>query len=468
MVIIFKFRHTYVRYLINFLKGYFQNVLKYSRIIPSVLKIMKKESNMGNQNFSHSLDDVKVKEIIIDICNKVKEYYIFPEIADKISDFLSKKLDKGSYQDFASPELLEKAISNDLFEVSNDLHFYFEYDPTMAQKLLQKRDEDWEDEDIDCQELILGQYDNYHIVKAERLPGNIGYIKLNDFQPAECAGDIIVGALQFLANTYALIFDIRNNGGGYPSMIQLIISYLVEPTSKLINSFYERKKNKYSQSWTLPYVPGKRFPDKPVYILTSRRTASGAEEFAYNLKMMERAIIVGETTRGAAHPVDNFPISDSFVISLPIGRAINPISNDNWEGKGVTPHHQIPQEEALEKAHFLALQDLLDRESDQEVKKLLEFEYEYCEAKYSGIKIDIDALKDYQGEYERSSILIQNNQAFYERANLKHPLITKDNKIFFANESLKLWFEEENQEKLLVVHRRDLPNQMRFYKTKES
>lgn len=423
---------------------------------------------MGNKKFSYTLDDNKIKEIIIDICNKVKQYYIFPEIAEKLSDFLSKRLEKGSYQDFASPESLEKAISNDLLEISNDLHFYFEYNPTLAQKLLQKSDDDWEDwQDVDCQELILGKYDNYHIVKAERLPGNIGYIKLNDFQPAECAGDIIVGALQFLTNTYALIFDIRNNGGGYPSMIQLIISYLVEPTSKLINSFYERKKDKYSQSWTLPYVPGKRFPDKPVYILTSQRTASGAEEFVYNLKMMERAIIVGETTRGAAHPVADFPISDLFVISLPIGRPINPISKDNWEGKGVTPHHQISQEKALEKAHFLALQDLIDKESDQQIKKLLEFEYEYCEAIYKGIKIDIDALKDYQGKYERNYIIIENNQLYYERANLKHPLITKDNKFFFANELLKLWFEIENQEKVLVMHRRDFPNQMRFYKTKE-
>jgi hypothetical protein len=424
---------------------------------------------MGNQKSSHSFDNSKIKEVVIDISNKVKEYYIFPEIADKISDLLLEKLQKGSYQDFVSPELLEKAISNDLIKVSNDLHFYFEYNPTMAQKLLQKSDEDQEDwQDVDCQELILGKYDNYHIVKAERLPGNIGYIRLNDFQPAECAGDVIVGALQFLANTYALIIDVRNNGGGYPSMIQLIISYLVEPTSKLINSFYERKKDKYSQSWTLPYVPGNRFPDKPVYILTSRRTASAAEEFVYNLKMMERGIIVGETTRGAAHPVDNFPISDLFVISLPIGRPINPISNDNWEGKGVPAHHQIPQEKALEKAHFLALQDLIEKESDKEIKKLLEFEYEYCEAKYNGIKIDIDALKDYQGRYEKSNIFIQNNQIFYERANLKHPLITKDNKIFFVNESLKLWFEIENKEKNLVVHRRDLPNLMRLYKTKEN
>ncbi|MFX0042641.1 MAG: S41 family peptidase [Candidatus Hodarchaeota archaeon] len=424
---------------------------------------------MINHNFNNSLDDNKIQEIIMDICNKVKEFYVFPEIADKISDFLANKLNKGFYRNITDPRLVEKEISNDLLEVSSDLHFYFEYNPILAQKLLQKSDEDREDwQDVDCQEFLVAQYDNYHIVKAERLPGNIGYIRLNDFQPAECAGDVMVGALQFLANTYALIFDIRNNGGGYPSMIQLIISYLVEPTSKLINSFYERKKDKYSQSWTLPYVPGNRFPDKPVYILTSHRTASAAEEFVYNLKMMERAIVVGETTRGAAHPVDNFPILDLFVISLPIGRPINPISNDNWEGKGVTPHHQIPQEKALEKAHFLALQDLINKESDEEIKKFLEFEYEYCEAKYNGIKVDIDALKDYQGEYERSNILIQNNQIFYERANLKHPLITKDNKIFFANESFKLWFGIENTKKVLIIHRRDLPNIMRLYKTKEN
>ena len=111
-------------------------------------------------------------------------------------------------------------------------------------------------------------------------------------------------------------------------MVQLFISYLVEPSDKLITNIYERHEEKNFQNRVIPYLPGRRLPELPVYVLISPRTASAAEEFAYSLKMMERAVIIGETSRGAANPVNDFPIEKSFVISVPIGRPINPISND--------------------------------------------------------------------------------------------------------------------------------------------
>lgn len=419
--------------------------------------------------FKDSLDDDKIKEIIKELCKIIEEYYIFPETAEKISDFLLNKLEKGLYNGITEPINFERIISNDMVEVSNDLHFYFEYDPSQALNLQQEEVEDQEESEEEFPELKgrlrYEQYKNFHITKAERLPGNIGFIKLNDFPPAEFAGEIVIGALQFLANTNAIIFDIRNNGGGYPSMVALIVSYFLVPSTKLLTSFYERKKDEYSESRALPYIPGRRFPDKPLYVLISRRTASGAEEFAYILKMLERATLVGETTRGAANPVDIIPVLDKFVIWIPIGRPINPISNDSWEGKGVSPHINICQEEALEKAHILAFKELLKKESDKEIKKMLEFELEYCDVKYNPIKIDFKTLQDYQGQYERYKILIQDNQFYYERSDLKHPLITKDNKTFFADETLKLWFEEENKEKVLVLERRDFPNLLRLHKT---
>ena len=419
---------------------------------------------MSTQNREILLDYDIIEGIVKEICSKVMKFYVFPDVAEKICNFFSDKIKSADYKHINDPVTLQNEITTSLHKISGDLHFYFEYNPRLAKELLQRDYDQDEDEYIDEHELKLGLYDNYHIVKAERLPGNIGYIKINDFQPAEYAGDVIVGALQFLANTYALIFDVRNNGGGYPSMVQLIISYLVSPSSKLLTTFYERRKNKYSETYTLPYVPGKRFLEKPVYVLTSRRTASAAEEFAYNLKMMERAVIIGETTRGAANPIDYFPISDMFVISIPIGKPINPISHENWEGKGVAPNHQVPQVDALKKAHLIALDVILKSESDEEIKELLEFELEYCKAQYEGIKIDKITLNDFQGEYEGAKIVIINDEIIYEQKNVKHPLITRDNKIFFANEAVKLWFEVENQEKVLIIHQRNFPGKLKLYK----
>jgi hypothetical protein len=427
---------------------------------------------MGRNNLNYSLDDSKIEEMIKELKKKIEENYIFPDMAKEVSQFLSNRLKEGLYNGITDPTNLERIISNDMVEASNDLHFYFEYNPSLAEELIQKSQEDKEDSIDDFTEfksqLKFEQYRNFHIKAAKRLPGNIGYVKLNDFPPAEYAGDVIINALQFLANCNALIFDIRNNGGGYPSMVALIISYFIEPSTKLLNSFYERNKDKHYQSLALPYIPGKRFLDKPLYILTSRRTASAAEEFTYNLKMMERATIVGEITRGAANTPDLFPIYKKFVIWLPVGRPINPISKDNWEGKGVSPHIKVPQEIALEKAHMLAFQHLLNKEFDEAIKRMLKFEFEYCQTHYHPIKIALKSIQDCQGQYERYKILIEDDQFYYERANLKFPLITRDNKTFFADETLKLWFEEENNEKVLVLERRDFPTVLRLFKTKNN
>lgn len=425
---------------------------------------------MNNQNLKYSLNGNRIKGIIEELCKKINEYYIFPNIAEKVTQYLLNNLEKGSYNGITDPINFERVISNDMVEVSNDKHFYLEFDPSMAQNLLEEREkekEKIEDEYLEFKtSLKFEQYKNFHIIKAERLPGNIGYIKFNDFPPAEFAGEVIIGAFQFLANSNAFIFDIRNNGGGYPSLVSLIISHLIEPSSRLLTSIYDRKSDRLFQNWTVPYIPGRHFPNKPVYILTSRRTASGAEEFAYTMKMMERATIVGETTRGAANPVDIFPILNKFVIWLPIGTPTNPISKDNWEGKGVSPDYEVPQEKALEKAHMLAFDDTLKKLDDKEIQRMVQFEFEYCKAMYNPIKVDLKTLQDCQGQYDRYNVVIIGKIAYLERSNLRHQIITKDNKTFFTDETIKFWFEEENKEKVLIIERRDFPNTFRLPKTK--
>ncbi|MFX1418754.1 MAG: S41 family peptidase [Promethearchaeota archaeon] len=427
---------------------------------------------MEEEKLDYSVNDVKIKKIIQELAKKIEVYYIFPEIAEKIAQFLLNKLEESQFNGIIDPVKLASIVTNDLLNISNDLHFYFEYNPSLAQTLIEEHKKDENEIDYDYLEfktdLKYEQYKNYSIIKAERLPGNIGYIKLNDFAPAEFAGETIVGALQFLANSNAFIFDIRNNGGGYPSMVSLIISHLIEPSSKLLTSIYDRKSNKHYQSWTVPYIPGKRFPNKPVYVLTSRRTASGAEEFAYVLKMLERGKIIGETTRGAANPVDIFPILNKFVIWLPIGTPTNPISNDNWEGKGVSPNIEVPQEQALEKAHMLAFDEILKNLDDKEIQRMVQFELEYCKAIYNPIKIDLQKFQNYEGQYDRYKIGVIDYKPYLERSNLKHQIITKDNKSFFTDEATKFWFEEENKEKLLVIERRDFPTLSKLIRIKNN
>jgi retinol-binding protein 3 len=108
--------------------------------------------------------------------------------------------------------------------------------------------------------------------------------------------------MNFLAHVDATIFDLRENGGGDPRMVAMISSYLFDKPTHL-NDLYNRKEDSTTQYWTLPYVPGATLADKPAFVLTSKGTFSGAEEFTHNLKNLKRATIVGETTGGGAHPV---------------------------------------------------------------------------------------------------------------------------------------------------------------------
>jgi retinol-binding protein 3 len=155
----------------------------------------------------------------------------------------------------------------------------------------------------------------------------------------------------------AIIIDLRENGGGDPKMVAYISSHLfAEPTH--LNDLYNRKEDKTTEYWTLRDVPGARLAGKPVFVLTAKRTFSGAEEFSYNLKNLKRATIIGETTGGGAHPVSGHRIDDHFFIGVPFARAINPISKTNWEGTGVEPDVKVPASEALDVAKKMAAEQI--------------------------------------------------------------------------------------------------------------
>jgi C-terminal processing protease CtpA/Prc len=168
-----------------------------------------------------------------------------------------------------------------------------------------------------------------------------------------------------------LIIDVRQNGGGAPGMVALICSYFFAGEPVHLNDLYWRPTNSTEQWWTLAYVPGRRYVGKDIYVLTSKRTFSAAEEFTYNLKNLKRATIVGDTTGGGAHPGEGVRISNHFGMFVPTGRAINPITKTNWEGTGVAPDISVPADLALKTAHLSALNKLESKEQDPELKRQL-------------------------------------------------------------------------------------------------
>ncbi len=265
------------------------------------------------------------------------ETYVYLETAEEMRDVLHARLGDGEYDDLSSSGAFARRLEEDLRSVSHDLHL----------KVRVPRPPAPADGEGPC-----GRSENYCFQKVEILPENIGYLKFNNFVDTDVAGPTAVAAMNFLANTDALIIDLRGNGGGDASMVQLISSYFFEERVHL-NSFYYRQTDEWEEIWTLEEVEGPRMTEVPIFVLVDGLTFSAAEGFAYHLKARERATIVGETTRGGAHPVTHRTFQlEGFSIdaSIPFGRAVNPITGTNWEGTGVEPDIQVSAGDALDEA----------------------------------------------------------------------------------------------------------------------
>jgi len=350
------------------------------------------------------------------IIQLTKEKYVYPEIGEKIAAQIQARLESGGYDDIGDENELALRLTSDLRSISNDSHWSVIYDPKGAADLVDPETE--VDKDQLARYLEMARKTNYGFERVERLKGNVGYIDLRRFEPSEHGGEAAVAAMNFVANCDALIIDLRRNHGGYPSMVQLVTSYLCDPKPQHINTFYYRPTDDRQQFWTFPYVPGKRRPDIPVYVLTSRVTGSGAEEFAYNLKHMGRATLIGETTVGAAHPVTKKVVQGDFIVRLPYGRPVNPITGSNWEGTGVKPHIAVPAEDALKTAHLLAVEHLATECQDDDERADLAWVAEIVESDYFPAALDETDLSRCTGGFGKRRFFIEHGDLVYGHQDL--------------------------------------------------
>jgi retinol-binding protein 3 len=297
----------------------------------------------------HVTLDVAERQRVIDgVAKNLKESYVYPDLAQKMEDAIRANQKHGDYDAITDPDAFANRLTKDLQAVSHDKHLGVNFSPVKLPAEGQKHSPE---EEAQFRKML--ERTNCAFEKVEVLARNIGYLKFNAFADPTICGPTAVAAMNFLAHVDAMIFDLRENGGGDPKMVAMISSYLFDKPTHL-NDLYNRKEDFTTQYWTLPYVPGTTLADKPAFVLTSKNTFSGAEEFTYNLKNLKRATIVGETTGGGAHPVEGHRIDDHFMIGVPFARAVNPISKKNWEGTGVEPDVPVKASEALEKAEELA------------------------------------------------------------------------------------------------------------------
>lgn len=347
-------------------------------------------------------------ELIDSIAIALSNKYVFPKVAEEMNKLMRKNLKSGEYKKITDLMEFTRRLTEDLQSVSHDLHLGIrplppDFDP--------EQDGGFSQEDG----LRQNQYNNFGFKKLERLSGNIGYLKFDQFVDAQWAGQTAIAAMNFLGYCDAIIFDLRENGGGSPSLIQLLSSYLFNNPTHL-NSFYVRESDSVEQFWTQGFVPGPKLIDAPVYVLTSKQTFSGAEEFSYNMKNLKRGIIVGDTTGGGAHPVNlEFFANLNVGMSLPYGRAINPISGTNWEGVGVIPDIAVSADQALEHAQLMALDTLMKLETDEGRKSALQWASDGLSARMNPQSFSESKLQEYVGDFGPRHIHMANGSLFYKR-----------------------------------------------------
>jgi len=395
--------------------------------------------------------------VIQDIIRLARDKYVYPEVGEQIAAGLQDRLTDGIYDDVTREVDLAFRLTADLRSIASDRHWSVTYDPHGTPEGVDPEDEP--DQDRLARYLELARQTNYGFERVERLKGNVGYIDLRRFVPSEHAGETAVAAMNFVAHCDALIFDIRQNHGGYPSMVQLITSYLVDPEPQQINSFYYRPTGETQQFWTFPHVPGQRRPDIPVYVLTSSATGSAAEEFAYNLKHMERATLVGETTVGAAHPVTKEVVQGCFDVRLPYGRPINPLTGTNWERTGVAPHIAVPAEEALQTAHFHALEQLAAACADETARERLAWEVDIVAGDYAPVTLAEADLVRCAGTYGLRRFTVAEGALCYGHQKFPdtYPLLPMSATRFRLDEDMKFAFvlDEAGQATAVKVTYRD-------------
>lgn len=284
------------------------------------------------------------------LCDQVTQHYVFPDVANEIVAVLRGRISENTYAAMDDDAEFAEAVTRDLQSVNGDKHLRLIHSVDLVPE------HDAFDQEAYREQAKLA---SYGFARVERLDGNVGLLDIRNLYDAALAGERATAAMTLVAEADALIVDLRRNGGGSPDMISLLCSYLFdEPTH--LNSLYWRATDTTEQYWTLPYVPGARFGgEKPVYVLTSSFTFSGAEEYAYDLQARGRATIVGETTRGGAHPGTRYYLGPHLKSAVPSGRAINPVTGTNWETVGVQPDLKVPADDAFDVAYGLALQHVL-------------------------------------------------------------------------------------------------------------
>lgn len=313
-----------------------------------------------------AIDAAVRAEVIHAAVAQLDRAYVFPAQAERMHALLLGKLQHGDFDDIDSADDFADRLTTVLRKASRDDHLQVRYvehalPPQVPGQSLPAAEQAHEH----AEQLRF----NYGMAEVKRLQGNLGYIDLHQLGRPDGADLRMADAFGLLRDTQALVIDLRHCTGGDPDTVMHFASYLFDRPTHL-NDVYWRDENRTEVRWTSATVPGARYGQhRAVYLLTSGDTFSGCEDLAYALKNAHRAILVGETTGGGAHAGSPQRLDAHFMMFVPSGRPISPVTHTDWEGVGVVPDVSTSAAKALDRAQLLALRNIVAHEPDPDWKR---------------------------------------------------------------------------------------------------
>ena len=330
------------------------------------------------------------KEQAIERLNQLMhDLYVHPDVAKKTADHLTSQWKEGHFNQFKNDDAFAAALTESVQTINKDKHMrIWKNKPYEAPEDTPERQVEEHLDQIDRSRRYNA---GFHTV--EIMEGNVGYLDLRGFAGMESGKATADAYMQLMVNADAIMIDLSHNGGGSPDMVQYLCSYFFDELVHL-NSLYWRASDETQEFWTLEQVDGKKLSNVPLFVLTSERTFSGAEEFSYNMQTQKRATLVGQTTGGGANPGGSRPINNNLTVFIPTGRAINPVTKTSWEGTGVIPEVTTTVEDRLTKAHELAKDSAEKfRQQRKEVFNTLQKELSQTISQYENPSSDEALLK---------------------------------------------------------------------------
>ena len=377
-------------------------------------------------------------DLINDMISVIFDHYVVHDSVGKIADFFDKQVINHAYRDFSNAEKFAEQVTADLKNISNDKHLALIYDSSLVERTRHEISMYRGYKGSPDQKVAYQQYQdklrrrNYGFQKIEILPGNIGYVKMTNFDRYPITKETALDAFRFLKNTDAWIIDLRKNSGGSERFMQFMCSFLLGEDNMLMYTKYPRN-NSPLKITTFDNMEFKRPRNKEVYVLIDRSSASASEYVAYTLKHFDKATIIGERSRGAAYSNRRIPIDDAFCVSVSVSYPIHPITRSNWEGVGVKPDIETNADDALLKAHLLAIDNIKACSDEASYIKKLKIAKQFVQTKHQPAALPVRKLKQYEGNYGLRKLYVnEDNYLMYQKEKLAPSrLIPIDEEHFF-------------------------------------